>query len=172
MVAPPHEPTARESLPLAAVAKTLPSRSEVDKRFTWDGESVFADESAWDAAVETSLAKLADLAEFRGHLADSADTLADWFDAAEDAQRLMGKVMVYTTMSYSCDTGDQAAAARADRARTTAARLGAAMSFAVPEMIAIGFDRLREWVSTTPRLAHLGHHFERMQKLQEHVRSP
>ncbi len=172
MVAPPHEPAARESLPLAAVAKTLPSRSDVDKRFTWDGESVFADESAWDAAVETILAKLPDLAEFRGHLADSPDTLADWFDAAESAQRLMGRVMVYTTMSYSCDTGDQAAAARADRARTTGARLGGAMSFAVPEMIAIGFDRLREWVSTTPRLAHLGHHFERMQKLQEHVRSP
>jgi oligoendopeptidase F len=144
----------------------------VDKKFTWNGESIFPDEAAFEAALETILARLPDLAEFKGHVGQSADTLADWFDAAESVQRLMGKVFVYTTMSYAVDTGDQAAGARADRARTAAARLGAAMSFAAPEMIAVGFPKLREWVSTTPRLAHLGHHFDRLEKMQSHVRSP
>jgi len=153
------------------VARTLPARAEVDKRFTWNSESVFADEGAWEQAVQTILSRLTDLAEFKGHLGDSPDMLADWFDAAEGAQRLMGKVMVYTTMSYSCDSGDQAASARADRARTTAALLGAAMSFAVPEMIATGFPKLREWVASSPRLADLGHHFDRLERMQSHVRS-
>ena len=144
----------------------------MDKRFTWNGESIFPDEAAFEGALETILARLPDLAEFKGHVGQSADTLADWFDAAESVQRLMGKVFVYTTMSYAVDTGDQAAGARADRARTAAARLGAAMSFAVPEMIAVGFPKLREWVSSSPRLAHLGHHFDRLEKMQSHVRSP
>ncbi len=144
----------------------------MDKRFTWNGESVFPDEAAFEGALETILALLPDLAEFKGHLGQSADTLADWFDAAESVQRLMGKVFVYTTMSYAVDTGDQAAGARADRARTAAARLGAAMSFAVPEMIAVGFPKLREWVSGSARLAHLGHYFDRLEKMQSHVRSP
>jgi oligoendopeptidase F len=154
------------------VTKTLPGRAEVDKRFTWNGESVFADEAAFEAALETILARLPDLAEFKGHIGESPDTLADWFDAAESVQRLMGKVFVYTSMSYAVDTGDQAAGARSDRARTAAARLGAAMSFAVPEMIAAGFPKLREWVSTSPRLAHLGHYIDRLEKMQSHVRSP
>ena len=163
--------TIGNSLPLTAVARTLPTRAEVDTRFTWDAESVFADEAAWEAAVETVLARLPDLAEFKGRLGDSPDTLADWFDATERVQRLFGKVTVYTTMSYSVDVNDQAAVARTDRTRTAAARLGSAMSFAMPEMIAIGFPKLREWVASSPRLSHLGHYFDRLERLQGHIRS-
>ena len=151
--------------------RTLPARSEVDRRFTWDAESVFADEAAWEQAVETIKARLPDLAEFKGHLGDSPDALADWFDASERVQRLMGKVMVYSTMSYSVDTGNQDALGRADRARSAAAQLGAAVSFALPEMIAIGIPKLRGWVATSTRLAHLGHYLDRIEKLQQHIRS-
>jgi len=133
---------------------------------------VFPDLAAWEAAVSAILDKLPDLAEFKGHLGESPDMLADWFDAADSAQLLMGKVIVYTTMSYSVDATDQAAAGRADRARTTYAQLGAAMAFAVPEMISIGFPKLRKWVASSPRVAHLGHYVDRLEKLQSHVRSP
>jgi oligoendopeptidase F len=153
------------------VNRTLPARSEVDRQFTWDAESVFADEAAWEQAVETIKARLPDLAEFKGHLGDSPDALADWFDTTERVHRLMGKVMVYSTMSYSVDTGNQAALGRADRARSVAAQLGAAVAFALPEMIAIGIPKLREWVAASPRLGHLGHHFDRIEKLQQHIRS-
>jgi oligoendopeptidase F len=144
----------------------------MDKRFTWDAESVFPDEAGWEAAVETILGKLPDLAEFRGHLGQSPEMLADWFTAAESAQKLMGKVSVYATMSYSVDANNQAAAARADRTRTVYAQLGSAMAFAIPEMISIGFPRLRQWVVETPRLAHLGHFVDRLEKMHDHVRSP
>ena len=153
------------------MTSSLPARSEVDKRFTWDGESVFADEAAWDQAVETILARLPDLAEFRGHLGDSPDALADWFDATERIHRLMGKVMVHSTMSYSVDTGNEAALGRADRTRSVAAQVGAATSFALPEMISIGFPKLREWVASAPRLAHLGHYFDRVERLRPRIRS-
>ena len=154
------------------MAKTLPTRAEVDKRFTWNAESVFPDAAAWESAVESVIARLPDLAEFKGHLGDSPDTLADWFEVSERVQRLLGKLTVYATMSYSVDVTDQEAVARTDRTRTATARLGAAMSFALPEMIAIGFPKLRNWVATSPRLAHLGHYFDRLEGLQSHVRAP
>jgi oligoendopeptidase F len=143
----------------------------VNERFTWDRESVFPDAAGWDQAVETILARLPDLAEFRGHLGDSPDALAYWFDANESVHRLMGRAMVYSTMSYSVDTGDQAALARTDRARSVAAQLGAAASFALPEMIGLGIPKLREWVASSPRLAHLGHYFDRVEKLEKRIRS-
>ncbi|TME69733.1 MAG: oligoendopeptidase F, partial [Chloroflexi bacterium] len=151
--------------------RPLPNRSDLDRRFTWDGASVFETEAAWEQAVESILVHLPDLEEFKGHLGDSPDALADWFDANERAHRLMGKVMVYSTMDYSVDVANQAAAARADRARSTAAQLGAAASFAVPEMLSIGLPKLREWVEATPRLGHLGHYFDRLEKLQKRIRS-
>ena len=153
------------------MARPLPARAAVDRRFTWDGESVFPDEPAWEQAVETIVARLPDLEEFKGHLGESPDTLADWFDAIERARRLMARVMVSSTMAYSVDVGDQAAAARVDRTRTAAARLGGAAAFAIPEMLEIGLPKLREWVASSPRLSHLGHYFDRLERLQKRIRS-
>src|SRR5947199_63160 len=56
-------------------------------------------------------------------------------------------------------------------ARSVAAQLGAAAAFAVPEMLEIGLPRLREWVAKSPRLANLGHYFDRLEKLQKRIRS-
>jgi oligoendopeptidase F len=154
------------------VSKTLPSRAEVDRKFTWDADSVFPDEVGWEAAVKTTLVTLPNLAEFKGHLGDSPEMLADWFDARDSAERLMGKVWVYAIMSYAVDVADQKAAARYDRARSTNAKLDAATSFAAPEMILIGIPKLREWVSSSPRLAHLGHFVDRLERMRSHVRSP
>src|SRR5437899_6428076 len=121
--------------------------------------------------MQEIFSRLPDLAEFKGHLGDSPDTLADWFEASERVHRLMAKVMVYSTMAYSVDVGHQEFAALADRARSTAAQLGSAASFAVPEMLEIGIPKLREWVASSPRLAHLDHYFDRLEKLQKRIRS-
>ena len=153
------------------MTSSLPTRAQVEKRFTWNGESVFADASAWEQGVQRVLSWLPDLAEFKGHLGDSPDMLADWFDANERAHRLMSKLLVYTNMEYSCDVGDQDAAARSDRARSTAARLAAASSFAAPEMLQVGLPKLREWVKASSRLSHLGHYFDRLEKLQARIRN-
>ena len=153
------------------MTSSLPARAQVEKRFTWNGESVFADASAWEQGVQRVLSWLPDLAEFKGHLGDSPDMLADWFDANERAHRLMSKLLVYTNMEYSCDVGDQDAAARSDRARSTAAKLAAASSFAAPEMLQVGLPKLREWVQSSARLSHLGHYFDRLEKLQARIRN-
>jgi len=143
----------------------------VDERFTWNRESVYPDESGWEEAVQAILSRIPDLEEFKGHLGDSPDSLADWFEVSERARRLMAKVIVYSTMAYSVDVGDQAAAAKVDRARSVAAQLGAAAAFAVPEMLSIGLPKLREWVRSSPRLSHLGHYFDRLERLEKRIRS-
>ena len=57
----------------------LPQRSEIQPEHTWDAQSVFPDDAAW----ETELATLADsfpgLEAFQGHLGDGPAMLADWF---------------------------------------------------------------------------------------------
>ncbi|CAG1770577.1 hypothetical protein BAC2_01144, partial [uncultured bacterium] len=57
------------------------------------------------------------------------------------------------------------------RARGLAARTAAAMSFAEPELLAIGFATLREWMKQEPRLAIYAHYFDRLERRAEHVRS-
>src|SRR5579859_6915427 len=125
---------------------TIPTRSEVARAYTWNTESVFADDAAFEEAFRSIERRLPDLAEFKGHLGDSAATLADWVAASEQVARDMGFVRVYAYMFFAVDSTDQEAGARQERTRGLGARVDAAMAFAEPELLEVGHDKLRRWL--------------------------
>jgi oligoendopeptidase F len=151
--------------------RTLPLRRDIDKRFTWDAESVFPDDGAWQSEFDRVAASLPDLAEFRGHLGDGPDHLADFFEAVERVRHSVGRITVYATMFTSVDSGDEAASARMDRVRGLASRVSAALAFADPEMLSIGIPKLREWARGNERLRLYDHFFEVLGGRAAHVRS-
>jgi oligoendopeptidase F len=152
-------------------ARTLPARSEIAQAHTWDAESVFENEEAWAAEYSKVVGALADLREFKGHLADGPETLADYFQASQQVLRSLGRIVVYAAMFTAVDSRDQQALARQDRARGLAARVSSTLSFDEPELIAIGLPRLLEWARSEPRLAAYEHYFDRLSRRAEHVRS-
>jgi len=149
----------------------VPERNEIPVEYTWDAASVFASEADWAAAVGRVTSRMEELAIYRGRLADGPATLADYLALAEELLRTTAQIGVYARMFYTVNTADAAAQARVDRATTLTARLGAALAFGEPEMLAIGAERLREWTRSEPRLAHYAHHFERLARRAAHVRS-
>ncbi|MDQ6692262.1 MAG: oligoendopeptidase F [Candidatus Dormibacteraeota bacterium] len=149
----------------------IPTRAEVPPKHTWDAASVFSTEAAWEQAFASAESRLPDLAEFKGRLAEGAATLADWFAAEEKLDRSLGLVNVYAYMYFSVDSADQAAAARLERSRSLLSRADAASSFAEPELLAIGFDKLRRWVAEEPRLGSFEHYFDSLERRSTHVRS-
>ncbi|MBI5876935.1 MAG: oligoendopeptidase F [Chloroflexi bacterium] len=151
--------------------QTIPARRDVPVEHTWDVESMFATPAAWDAELESVAADLPALARFRGRLGDSAAMLADWFDASEAVQIRLGKLFTYASMNQAVDANDQTAAARLDRARGMMARAGAAMAFAEPELLQIGFEKLGQWRQSEPRLAIYAQYFDRLSRRAVHVRS-
>ena len=152
------------------MANTVPLRKDVAKQFTWNVESIFPNDDAWEAEFKRVEENLPTVAKFRGHLGDSAAMLADFLDATEQIARALGKVMLYASMHHTVDTGDASAVAKNDRVRGLMARAGAARSFAEPEMLAIGFDKLRAWMKEESRLSIYAHYFARLEKRAPHVR--
>ena len=153
------------------MANIVPLRKEVAHEHTWNVESVFPSDDAWEVEFKRVNEQLPSLVRFRGRLGESAAMLADWFEVTEQLGIALGKVVLYANMYHTVDTTDQAAAAKNDRARGLMARAAAAMSFAEPEMLTIGFDKLRAWTSQEPRLAIYGHYFDRLERRAAHVRS-
>lgn len=153
------------------MAQQVPERSEIALKDTWDASSVFATDADWEAALGTVTARVDELAAFRGRLAEGPAVLADYLALAEELVRITGKVGVYARMFYAVNTADQAAQARADRASMLFSRVSAAMAFGEPELLAIGKQRLSQWVGAEPRLAHYAHHFERLARRADHVLS-
>jgi oligoendopeptidase F len=149
----------------------LPERSAVPVGETWDLKSVFATPQDWEAACRELLAQLPKLAGYQGRLKEGPSVLLEFIPLYEDAARLMGRIFVYASNASAVDSLDQAATGRSGQARGLFARFGAAVAFMNPELVAIGFDTLRQWMSKTPGLQFFAHYVGQIEKQQAHVRS-
>ena len=150
---------------------TLPARSEVPIEETWNLENIFPNIEAWDKARKEVDDKIPSLAAYRGRLGESPTVLAEFLENFEQTIRLAARVMLYGQLESSVDTNDQAALARAGQGQSVIIKLTAAIAFMDPELMEIGFDRLREWTKTNPKLAVMGHYIDELERQKEHIRS-
>ncbi len=150
---------------------SLPSRSEVPVEQTWDLASIFATPDDWEAACDQLTKMLPDLSVYHGHLGENTRTLLQFIQLYQEAGTLMGKISVYANNAYAVDSLDQEAAGRNGQARSLMARFGAATAFFDPELMKIGFTKLRQWMQDEPRLAFFSFYVDKLEKRQAHVRS-
>src|SRR5690348_3367136 len=120
------------------MTQTLPQRGEVLAEFTWDANSVFPSDSAWEAEYEAVTAEMAGLEKFRGRVAESPQMLADWLGILDDIDTRIGKLHVYGLLFHTVDTTDQPASALFTRGMALSAKLRAASAFGEPEILALG----------------------------------
>ena len=150
---------------------TVPLRSEIPVAHTWDLASIFAAPADWEAQLAELKTRLPSIRAFAGRLGDSPAKLADWLDAYQDLMRDTQRVVMYAALDYSTDTNDQAAAARTGQATSLAAEVQAAVAFAEPELMALGFDTLRRWLAENPPLAIYAHYLDDLERKSAHIRS-
>ncbi|MEI7769718.1 MAG: oligoendopeptidase F [Chloroflexales bacterium] len=153
------------------MAQTVPARSAIPAAYTWDAHSVFPSDAAWEAAASALSDRIPAIAAYAGRLSEGPAVLADYLALAEELLRAASHVGVYARMFYAVDTADHVAQAKTDRAQSLHTRLGAAMAFGEPELLAIGGATLAAWAQQEPRLAHYAHHFARLTLRADHVRS-
>lgn len=150
---------------------TIPARSTLDKKYTWNAESVFATPEAWDAEVKSILENIPAARQFQGRLKEGTATVIEAFKTCEEIFSRVERVVVYAVFSYSVDTTDQAAAAMASKAQGAAGQVAAAISFMDPELIEIGEPILRRWLTEEPGLALYKQYIDNLFRQQAHVRS-
>ena len=146
-------------------------RSKVKQNQTWNAESVFKSPAEFEAEVESILASLDSVKKFQGHLGDSPGTFLKAAHALDLLSQRSARMRVYATMSSAVDTADQAGAAMISKAMSALAQVGAASSFVDPELLAVGEERLRQWVNEDARLKLYEHYFNDLFRKQTHVRS-
>ncbi|MFZ2096960.1 MAG: oligoendopeptidase F [Anaerolineales bacterium] len=150
---------------------TLPSRSEVPLEQTWDLASIFPSTKDWEAAYHQLDELLPSLSAYQGHLGDRPQKLLEFIQLYQESGTLMGKINVYANNAYAVNTLDQDAAARNGQGRSLMAKFSAAIAFFDPELMQIGFSKLRQWTKDEPGLAFFAFYVEKLEKRQAHVRS-
>jgi len=151
--------------------KTVPSRSKLDRKFTWNAESVFPSNEAWEKEVNQILEDISTVKGYQGRLAESPSVLLDALTAYDKLVSRAQIALMYAGFSYAVDTTNQQAAGMNSKAQGMYGQVASAVSFLQPEILQIGNTKLDEWVSQSENLALYKHSFDDLFRRQAHVRS-
>lgn len=150
---------------------TIPPRSKVNKKYTWNAESVYKSAKEWEAALQAVLKDIPKVKKFEGKLGESPESLLKGYAAIEDLLLRAQTVYMYAQFSYAVDTMNQAAGAMIGKAQGMFGQVAAAVSFLNPELLKIGRKKLDAWMKENEKLAIYHQTVDDLFRQQAHVRS-
>ena len=151
----------------------VPPRSKLDKKYTWNAESVFPSDEDWETEITQILEDISRLKQFQGRLAEGPSVLLEALEAVYELISCAQKAFMYAGFSYSVDTTNQHAAGMRSKAQGAQGQVLSAVAFLQPEILAIGRDTLDEWMHgpSGEKLAMYKQSFDDLFRKQAHVRS-
>jgi len=120
---------------LHKTAGTLPGRDEIEARYKWKLEDIYADENYWEDDFLKISHLSTQLSAFKGTLSQSPDKLLQCFQLCNDMLSLNDKLFVYARMRRDENNSEPKYQALADRAMALGTEVYAAMAFIMPEII-------------------------------------
>ncbi|HET9905040.1 MAG TPA: oligoendopeptidase F [Anaerolineales bacterium] len=150
--------------------KILP-RNKIDKKSTWNAESVFPSAEAWEKEATKIVDDIAKAKQYQGRLSESAAILLEGLNVSEQLILRAYKLYMYASFSYAVETTNQQAAGLLGKAQAIYGQVASAIAYIQPELLAVGKSRLDEWMSENKKLAVYRHNFEDLFRQQAHVRS-
>jgi oligoendopeptidase F len=149
------EKTLLLGLTLAVALLSTPVKAS--ESVVWDLTGVYANDGAWESALEaaqdeiTMLPKLA--GSLAGSLGDSSASLSAALNQISSLEKEIARLYVYTSLIFDSDQRDADAQARIGRSRTLYSNFEESISWLAPEILAIGEARIEEFLSSDETLA-------------------
>ncbi len=128
------------------------NRAELDPKYTWRLEDMFADDQAWEAAYALVPAAIAAVSAFRGRLDESGAVLAEALKADHELSRQVMELFTYARMRRDEDNSRTVYQEMTDKAMVVYFQSQEATAFVMPEIARIDEERLRDWIENEPLL--------------------
>jgi oligoendopeptidase F len=151
--------------------KKLPTRSEIKTEDTWRLEDIFESDKAWEKEYEQVKAALPKLADFKGKLGESANTLYEALTYQDKVMERLGKLYTYAHMKYDQDTTNSSYQALNDRARNLYTQASSLSSYIVPELLTIDEAKIKQFLEEKEELKLYEHSLDEINRQRPHVLS-
>ena len=151
------EVTRREALTaaaLASLAAAAPAWAQATEGAgaMWDLTEIFPNEAAWEAARKATLAAIPGVLKYKGRLGESADVLAEAMVLQSDLGRQIGRVYTYASLKGDEDVRISANQEKLAQARDLYTAFGEASSWATPELLTLGKDKIESFIAANATL--------------------
>ena len=137
-------------LTLAVASLSIPVKAS--ESVVWDLTGVYANDEAWESALETAQAEIITLPRLAGSLGDSSASLSAALNQISSLEKEIARLYVYTSLIFDSDQRDADAQAQIGRSRTLYSNFEESISWLAPEILAIGDARIEAFISADETL--------------------
>ena len=132
--------------------ETIRRREEIPQEDKWALEDLYVSDEAWENALNALLARLPEVSKLEGTLSESAQTLLAFLTLLEDMDGQMELLANYAMRKADQDTRNAVYQAMSGKLIGAATDVGAAFSFATPEIMALSDETLEGFYKACPSL--------------------
>ena len=140
-------------LSLTLVVASLSTPVKASESVVWDLTGVYANDEAWESALETAQAEITALPRLAGSLGDSSASLSAALNQISSLEKEIARLYVFTSLIFDSDQRYADAQARIGRSRTLYSNFEESISWLAPEILAIGDARIEAFISADETLA-------------------
>ena len=151
--------------------KKIPVRSEVDPKYTWALEDVYASDALWNKDLEKARTFPQQLAAYKGRLEESAATLLEFLKLGDEIGILFDSLYGYAQRKSDEDTANSLYQGMASQAMNVMVAVDAAGSFETPELLAIPEETLERFYQEQPELEVYRLYLTRIRAKRAHILS-
>ena len=134
------------------MSETIRERKDIPLKDTWALEDLYATDADWERALARMQARMPELSEFEGKLAQNGQTLCAFLALLEELDTQAESLGNYAMRRGDQDTRDANYQAMNGKFISAVTELSAGLSFATPEIMAIPEENLEGFYADCPRL--------------------
>ncbi len=150
----------------------LPRRDEIDPQYIWNIEDIYASDAEWEEDHNVVDRMIGEIAAFEGTLSASGSQLLRWLHFADDLNVIAGRLGNYAFRRYDEDTANTKYQGMMDRVMSQHARIGAATSWVLPEILSLPEETVHSFIADTEGLEVYSHHLDEILRMKAHTRTP
>ena len=150
------------------------TREEQERKYpeyTWDLTTIFESDEAFEEAFKEAEQNLGKEQQFKGHLADSADTLYQALALEDELGSKLEKVYVYAHLKQDQDTANDKYTGYEARAHQLIIKFSSGWSFLVPEILQIDEDKIQSFIDENDNLKQYAFDLKLINEKRPHVLS-
>ncbi|MDQ6622413.1 MAG: oligoendopeptidase F, partial [Verrucomicrobiota bacterium] len=147
-----------------------PTREEIPPNDKWDLTRLFADVSEWQEDVDWITRTYPRISEWKGRLAESAQTLADLLEFEKTLDLKIERVYHFASLQLAEDSAHNDYLARIGQLQNLMTQLGETFAFLAPEIQAIDDAHWAEFMRD-PALSEWRISLHKIRRLRPHILS-
>ena len=152
-------------------SETIRARDQIPQEDTWALEDLYPSDESWEQALSALTARGAEAAAFAGKLGESGETLCAFLHLVEDVDGQSELLANYAMRKADQDTRNATYQAMVGKLMGVLTAVGAAFSFATPEIMAIPEEALEGFYKAAPGLERYRRYLNNERRRREHTLS-